>query len=152
MSEIENNWHVIYNPGYEFNDNYGLTYLSSVNYNIYRQSLSFLRKVKEIDGRTYYLLGEISKHHFKNSIKIKELDSLQPRLIAQKFIGKKDVRTEIFNRDGNLCLNCKSPERLTIDHIMPISKGGDNHLDNLQTLCKSCNSRKRDKYIDYRNG
>jgi 5-methylcytosine-specific restriction endonuclease McrA len=35
-----------------------------------------------------------------------------------------------------------------IDHILPLSRGGSNWPDNLQALCKSCNSQKKDKTMD----
>ncbi len=38
--------------------------------------------------------------------------------------------------------------RLTIDHVIPISKGGLTELDNLQILCVRCNSSKCDKYAN----
>ena len=40
------------------------------------------------------------------------------------------------------CEYCGRPDRLTVDHIVPISKGGDSRRENLQCLCKPCNSRK----------
>jgi len=40
------------------------------------------------------------------------------------------------------CWICGSTEKLTIDHIVPVSRGGDNSIENLTTLCKSCNSSK----------
>lgn len=52
----------------------------------------------------------------------------------------------VITRDGAICRHCGTEEDLTIDHIQPISKGGTNELKNLQVLCKSCNSRKKDKY------
>lgn len=51
---------------------------------------------------------------------------------------------------GNKCQMCgKSSDivKLTIDHILPISKGGTNILENLQPLCLSCNSKKGSKII-----
>jgi hypothetical protein len=39
----------------------------------------------------------------------------------------------------------------TIDHIKPLSKGGDLIKENVQYLCQSCNSKKHTKYIDYRS-
>ena len=50
------------------------------------------------------------------------------------------------------CLKCgnDNPGSLTLDHIVPVSKGGKGHLDNLQTLCRKCNNRKGAKTVDYR--
>lgn len=45
---------------------------------------------------------------------------------------------------GNQCPRCKGTYlKLTIDHIVPLSKGGTNYIWNLQPLCGSCNSSKR---------
>lgn len=52
------------------------------------------------------------------------------------------VRFFVFERDGFRCVQCDTAEDLTIDHIYPKSLGGADTEDNLQTLCKSCNSRK----------
>lgn len=44
------------------------------------------------------------------------------------------------------CVHCKSKDSLTIDHIKPVSKGGTDNINNLQILCKRCNSKKGAKY------
>lgn len=48
------------------------------------------------------------------------------------------------------CLKCESELNLCIDHVMPISKGGSSAITNYQPLCKSCNSSKHAKFVDYR--
>lgn len=62
----------------------------------------------------------------------------------------KSMKLEVLNRDMFRCLNCGSTECLTIDHITPLSKGGGNDINNLQTLCSKCNSKKSDTTADYR--
>lgn len=62
----------------------------------------------------------------------------------------KTKRRGIYERDGHRCLACGSEKKLTLDHIVPISKGGTNDESNLQTLCEGCNCRvKRGKLTNY---
>ena len=49
---------------------------------------------------------------------------------------------KVFERDVYRCKCCETHLDLTVDHIYPESKGGDLSMDNLQTLCRSCNSKK----------
>lgn len=52
------------------------------------------------------------------------------------------IRWEVFERDGFRCKKCGVQKQLTIDHVHPEAKGGTLELDNLQTLCKTCNCSK----------
>lgn len=57
----------------------------------------------------------------------------------------KKVRFEVFKRDKFTCQYCgeKAPDVvLHIDHIKPVSKGGDNEIINLVTSCQGCNAGK----------
>ena len=62
------------------------------------------------------------------------------------------IRLRIYKRDGRRCLRCGSTDDLTIDHIVPASRGGDDSDGNLQTLCHDCNQEKGVQCIDYRGG
>ena len=55
------------------------------------------------------------------------------------------VRWNVFKRDGYQCVMCHTDTDLAVDHIYPQSKGGSTTEDNMQTLCRSCNSRKGDR-------
>lgn len=48
------------------------------------------------------------------------------------------------------CLCCGLVKPLTVDHVIPLSKQGSNRIENLQPLCKPCNSSKGVKLTDYR--
>jgi len=50
---------------------------------------------------------------------------------------------------GGICLKC-GDKNITIDHIIPLSKGGTHCKNNVQPLCRKCNSSKGVKTIDYR--
>lgn len=51
-------------------------------------------------------------------------------------------RQFVYARDGFNCVRCASENRLTLDHIVPWSAGGSDHVDNLRTLCWSCNEER----------
>jgi hypothetical protein len=52
------------------------------------------------------------------------------------------LRLKIYERDGYRCVTCGSSDRLSLDHIKPVKLGGSDAEANLQTMCRSCNSRK----------
>jgi hypothetical protein len=56
------------------------------------------------------------------------------------------TRENVFKRDDYECVYCGDSHRrdLTIDHVIPQSKGGPNTWDNLVTACKRCNNEKAD--------
>ena len=61
-------------------------------------------------------------------------------------IGKLKInRNRLFRRDNHQCAYCGNKRNLTIDHIMPKSRGGHNSWTNLITCCSGCNKQKGDK-------
>lgn len=70
------------------------------------------------------------------------------RLNDYKQIPYKGVmlnRANIFRRDSNECQYCGSKKQLTIDHVVPKSKGGKTNWMNLVAACNRCNVYKGDK-------
>jgi 5-methylcytosine-specific restriction endonuclease McrA len=60
------------------------------------------------------------------------------------FKGVMLTRQNIFKRDGGKCVYCSSRQDLTLDHVVPRSRGGDSTWTNLVTACRSCNTKKGD--------
>lgn len=54
-------------------------------------------------------------------------------------------RVNLFRRDGGECQYCGSRRHLTVDHVIPRSKGGKTSWTNLVTACNRCNVNKGDK-------
>lgn len=66
----------------------------------------------------------------------------QPRKPRTKVIIPPDLRRAVFARDQHTCRACGATSDLTADHIVPESRGGPTTMENLQTLCRTCNCRK----------
>jgi hypothetical protein len=150
--ESRDAWDGITNINYLIHERYGLAYISNEEYNTQVGNLMTLKHNKDISVDEFYITFRVLDTGVKERIWLKNFlyEINEPRKQAQKFIGKKNIRKLIFERDGNSCLNCGSGSKLSLDHIVPINKGGLNRLYNLQTLCMPCNSSKGTKIIDYR--
>ena len=86
----------------------------------------------------------IEKRHqvYKNRF-LKGIQDLVPKDPQRSFTT--DERIIIWRRDNESCQMCKNKIELDdmhADHILPYSKGGETTLDNAQTLCKLCNTKK----------
>ncbi|NJL11275.1 MAG: HNH endonuclease [Calothrix sp. SM1_7_51] len=54
-------------------------------------------------------------------------------------------RREVLRRDHYSCQYCGSTKHLTLDHVLPRSRGGQHTWDNVVIACERCNSKKGDK-------
>lgn len=57
-------------------------------------------------------------------------------------------RKNLFRRDNNTCVYCGSKESLTLDHVLPKSRGGKTTWENVVTACHTCNNRKDNKTLE----
>lgn len=59
------------------------------------------------------------------------------------------LRAKIIDRDGLVCQYCQAElESCVIDHIIPVSRGGDNSEENLTVCCRECNTSKQDRTLN----
>jgi 5-methylcytosine-specific restriction endonuclease McrA len=61
---------------------------------------------------------------------------------------RKITRRAVFARDGWTCQYCGSRSTLTVDHVVPKSKGGGSNWENIVASCAPCNRRKGDSSPD----
>jgi 5-methylcytosine-specific restriction endonuclease McrA len=73
------------------------------------------------------------------------------KLPYEKLMQNKPSRAMIYKRDGHKCQYCGSTKNLTIDHIIPRSRGGEDTWENLVVACMPCNTRKSDKLLEETN-
>lgn len=109
-----------------------------------------LNKERQVELRKIWL--EKNRDLFNELHRLSEI-----RRRAKKALVKNDLTNaeweEVKKQFNYICLSChknESQAKLTIDHIMPISKYGENTKNNIQPLCHSCNAKKGTQIIDYR--
>ncbi|WKN44340.1 HNH endonuclease [Tunicatimonas pelagia] len=67
------------------------------------------------------------------------------RYVNLPYRGVVLTRQNVFKRDKFTCQYCGSPKNLTLDHVIPRSKGGKTSWANLVTACQPCNTQKGDR-------
>ena len=103
-------------------------------------------------GFKLVILGKAEILRESDSPIITELKSFARPLIIRLFNYVKHKircvrvnRNRIYRRDGHRCVYCLSNKQLTIDHVIPKSRGGSNDWTNLVTCCNKCNVYKSDR-------
>lgn len=90
----------------------------------------------------------------------KYISYLRQRAIIEKHTRKAKIKSggsftekdwkDLCGKYDNKCLCCGEEKKLSVDHVIPLSRGGSNTIDNIQPLCVLCNSKKGTKDTDYR--
>jgi len=108
------------------------------------------------DGETYSLTGVVSKLTPDQQAEVEQIleqriaDYLQMRNPfgdSNLDAIRGSVRYEILKRAAGRCEACgvsSQETQIDVDHIVPRATGGSNEISNLQALCRTCNSQKRD--------
>lgn len=125
-----------------------------------REELAF----KERERRKSFSENERVECNKKKLVYIKKNPKQRQEVVAVDFANRKAKRLgiegkltvkqwqELKKKYRYMCLCCKQQEpeiSLTIDHIIPFSKGGLNIIDNIQPLCACCNKSKGSKAKEY---
>ena len=118
--------------------------------NRFRTKIYQSGKYKEIFKRDKYICFYCGIRVYSTDQIWKEVNDEQEKWYI-KFLNKKISYKNYLKVSDTVLLfkkyyNLHRLDLATIDHIIPISKKEDNSPENLTTSCKSCNSRKKDKY------
>ncbi|MFN3597476.1 MAG: HNH endonuclease [Rubricoccaceae bacterium] len=98
--------------------------------------LVMLRKAELVEARPGRAVRSIRAHHpWPSVVRLRSYIRVPYRHVLL-------TRRNVFRRDGHRCQYCGATERLTLDHVVPRSRGGGDTWENLVAACVPCNNRK----------
>lgn len=101
--------------------------------------LVFLKKAEMVTDRKAQLLRSVgSEYPYPSIIRLNRFINLPYKRVSMS-------RQNLYKRDGYSCVYCDSRDNLTLDHVIPRSKGGRDSWHNLVTACQRCNTEKGDR-------
>lgn len=116
-------------------------------YQRWKASGGYDRYMKEAKGRR-----QAYQREWRRVCRVKHVAKENRRRARIARVAVHDVdRLAVILRDGPTCYICDrhlSPHEITLDHVLPIARGGPHSESNLAVCCTPCNSRKRDRLPD----
>lgn len=104
--------------------------------------LVVLHKAEMVEVRAEHLLRSVrSRYPWPSVVRLKRYVRVPYRKVLL-------TRRNVLRRDGHRCQYCGATDRLTIDHVLPRSRGGPDAWENLVAACVPCNHRKGNKTPD----
>lgn len=113
----------------------------------YHEILQDFLSGRELADSVEVALKQVAiKKQQKRSFEVKRELTKERR--AEFTARRPDLLLALINRDGYICQvdGCDVQDKLGIDHIIPLSRGGTDDLFNLRLLCLSHNSQKGDRF------
>lgn len=110
-----------------------------------RQADPKRRKQKREAGRRYF-----QGHYVADPVRFLSKSHVRHRHCTDTGTVTQHGWDALCEWTGHKCLACGEKKPLTMDHIIPISRGGIHDIANIQPLCRECNSAKGATTIDYR--
>lgn len=87
----------------------------------------------------------------RSMIDVRSIIACDGRIHAESYTATPPLSNKaLFSRDRNYCMYCGnkfSDSQLTRDHVVPISRGGDDEWTNVAAACRRCNIHKGDRLL-----
>lgn len=111
-------------------------------------------QLAELGAKGFIEIGDSTREGTVYLVKLPiEVPPVQERMVVQAdaevrerdYFTDPELREQLFIRDGWMCRYCgdvTTAETATLDHVIPVSRGGTGEPDNLATCCFICNSIK----------
>ncbi|MFT5143280.1 MAG: 5-methylcytosine-specific restriction endonuclease McrA [Rhodothermales bacterium] len=104
--------------------------------------LVFLQKAELVSAETgRYIRSKTQAFPWPSVVRLRAYVSIPYKRISL-------TRKNVMCRDGNRCQYCGDRTRLTIDHVVPRSRGGKDSWENLVTACVPCNNKKGSRTLE----
>lgn len=118
------------------------TYLNTVPW---QRAIKLLvkEKAKVLKEADQQVTNSEHTHCFKIPLVLKLIEMVNTVYRNKVPFSKKNI----FIRDDYACVYCSTKENLSIDHVIPCSRGGKNNFENCVTSCIKCNLTKGDKTL-----